>query len=64
MPTQTFEPLQSKKCRPCEGGIEKLTPQEAADNLQVLPRLAIQPGRLTAGEGVARQELHGRHRLH
>ena len=36
MSTQTIEPLQTKKCRPCEGGIEKFTPQEAADNLQAL----------------------------
>jgi 4a-hydroxytetrahydrobiopterin dehydratase len=36
MSTQTFEPLQSKKCRPCEGGMEKYSAQEAADNLRAL----------------------------
>ena len=36
MSTQTMEPLQSKKCRPCEGGIEKYSPQEAADLLRSL----------------------------
>ncbi len=36
MPAQTIEPLLSKKCRPCEGGIEKFTPEEAADNLRAL----------------------------
>ncbi len=36
MSTQTIEPLQSKTCRPCEGGIEKLSSQEAADTLRSL----------------------------
>ena len=29
MSTQTAESLQTKKCRPCEGGVEKLSHQEA-----------------------------------
>jgi 4a-hydroxytetrahydrobiopterin dehydratase len=36
MSTQVIEPLLSKKCRPCEGGIEKLTSEEAADSLRAL----------------------------
>jgi 4a-hydroxytetrahydrobiopterin dehydratase len=36
MSTETLEPLQLKKCRPCEGGVEKLSPQEAAENLKSL----------------------------
>jgi 4a-hydroxytetrahydrobiopterin dehydratase len=36
MSTQTCEPLQSKKCRPCEGGVEKLSSQEAAETLRSL----------------------------
>jgi 4a-hydroxytetrahydrobiopterin dehydratase len=36
MSTQTAESLQMKKCRPCEGGVEKLSHQAAVDNLQSL----------------------------
>ena len=36
MPAQISEPFQTKKCRPCEGGIEKLSPQEAVDSLRSL----------------------------
>jgi 4a-hydroxytetrahydrobiopterin dehydratase len=33
MVTQTEEPLTAKKCRPCEGGMEKLTREEAEQHL-------------------------------
>ena len=36
MSTQIAELFQTKKCSPCEGGIEKLSRQEAANNLQSL----------------------------
>ncbi len=36
MSAQTMEALQSKKCRPCEGGVEKLSPQEVAQHVQSL----------------------------
>ena len=36
MSTQTIESFQTKKCRPCEGGIEKLSNQEALDGVQSL----------------------------
>ena len=36
MSTQTAESFQTKKCRPCEGGVEKLSHQEAVDNLRLL----------------------------
>ena len=36
MSTQTTESFQTKKCRPCEGGVEKLSHQEAVDNLRLL----------------------------
>jgi 4a-hydroxytetrahydrobiopterin dehydratase len=48
MSTQTPESLQTKKCRPCEGGVEKLSHQEAVDNLQLLVgwRISQDGGRL------------------
>ena len=36
MSTQAAESLQGKKCRPCEGGIEKLSHDEAVENLRSL----------------------------
>jgi 4a-hydroxytetrahydrobiopterin dehydratase len=33
---ETVESFQSKKCRPCEGGIERLLPHEALENLHSL----------------------------
>jgi 4a-hydroxytetrahydrobiopterin dehydratase len=33
MTAQTLESFQGKKCRPCEGGVEKLSPQEASQDL-------------------------------
>ena len=33
MTTQTMEAFQLKKCRPCEGGVDKLSHQNAVDNL-------------------------------
>ena len=36
MSTQITESFQTKKCRPCEGGVEKLSHQEAVDNLRLL----------------------------
>ncbi len=36
MSTQIVESFQRKKCRPCEGGIEKFSHQEAIDGLQSL----------------------------
>ena len=36
MSAQTMEPLLAKKCRPCEGGIEKFTPEEAIESLRAL----------------------------
>ncbi len=36
MATQTAEPLTAKKCRPCEGGIEKLSREEAEQHLASL----------------------------
>ena len=36
MSTQTIESFQVKKCRPCEGGVAKLSHQEAVDNLRLL----------------------------
>ena len=36
MKPQTSETLASKKCLPCEGGVDKLTPEEALAQLQSL----------------------------
>lgn len=36
MVTQTVEPLTSKKCRSCEGSIEKYSPREAEAELQMV----------------------------
>jgi 4a-hydroxytetrahydrobiopterin dehydratase len=36
MPTQTLASFQTKKCRPCEGGVEKYSAEEAVDNLHLL----------------------------
>ena len=36
MSAQATEMLRTRKCRPCEGGIEKLSPEEAAENLHSL----------------------------
>jgi 4a-hydroxytetrahydrobiopterin dehydratase len=36
MSTQATESFQTKRCRPCEGGVEKLSRQEAVKNLQSL----------------------------
>jgi 4a-hydroxytetrahydrobiopterin dehydratase len=36
MSTQTTEAFQKKKCRPCEGGIDRFSRQEASDGLQAL----------------------------
>ena len=36
MSTQTSELLEMRKCRPCEGGVEKLSRREAVDNLRLL----------------------------
>jgi 4a-hydroxytetrahydrobiopterin dehydratase len=36
MSTPTTVLLQTKKCRPCKGEIEKLSPQEAADSVTAL----------------------------
>ena len=36
MSTQTVESFETKKCRACEGGIEKLSHQEAIENLHAL----------------------------
>ena len=36
MSMQNSESLQLKKCRPCEGGVEKLSRQEAIDSLRML----------------------------
>ena len=36
MSTQTAESLQTKKCRPCEGGVERLSHQEAHESLRSL----------------------------
>src|SRR5260221_322948 len=36
MSTQTTEKFQTMKCRSCEGGIEKLSSQEAVDSLRSL----------------------------
>ncbi len=36
MSAQTMEPFTAKKCRPCEGGVEKLSPSEAVDSLRSL----------------------------
>ena len=36
MSTQITESLQTKKCRPCEGGVDKLSHQEAVDSLRLL----------------------------
>jgi 4a-hydroxytetrahydrobiopterin dehydratase len=36
MSTQTAEPLTTKKCHPCEGGIEKYTREEAEEQLREL----------------------------
>jgi len=36
MLTQSAEAFQLKKCRPCEGGVEKLSGQEAVDSLRSL----------------------------
>lgn len=33
MATQTAEQLRQKKCVPCEGGVPKLTPREAEDQI-------------------------------
>ena len=55
--------FQLKKCRPCEGGVEKLSHQEAVDNLRLLP--AGGSARTACGwKRMAREELQGRHRLH
>ncbi|MGA2258656.1 MAG: 4a-hydroxytetrahydrobiopterin dehydratase [Thermoguttaceae bacterium] len=36
MSTQSTESFQIKKCRPCEGGVEKFSCQEAVDSLRLL----------------------------
>lgn len=36
MASQRPEQLASKKCRPCEGGVEKLTPAEAEEQTRAL----------------------------
>ena len=36
MSSQTIESFQAKKCRPCEGGVEKLTSEEASEDLRSL----------------------------
>lgn len=36
MTVQTAEQLRQKKCVPCEGGVPKLTPNEAAEQIQKL----------------------------
>ncbi len=36
MLVETADSLRAKKCRPCEGGIEKLSAQEAAEQLKSL----------------------------
>ncbi len=33
MATQTPDQLQGKTCKPCEGGVEKLTPQQAKEQI-------------------------------
>jgi 4a-hydroxytetrahydrobiopterin dehydratase len=35
--TQTPDQLRAKKCVPCEGGVPKLTPSEAADQVRQVP---------------------------
>ena len=37
MPTQSPEQLVSKKCLPCEGGVEAYSPELAKEQLQSLP---------------------------
>ena len=37
MVTQTVEQWITKKCRPCEGGLEKLTPTEVGDACSRFP---------------------------
>lgn len=37
MSTPTAQELQSKKCVPCEGGVPKLSPEEAATLLEHVP---------------------------
>ncbi len=37
MDTQTAERLTSKKCVPCEGGVEKCEPQQVKAQLEMLP---------------------------
>src|SRR5690606_38615557 len=37
----THEELQTKRCRPCEGGVEPLKPLEIAQLLQALPQWSL-----------------------
>ena len=37
MSAQTATELKHKKCQPCEGGVEAVSPQEAAEQLEKLP---------------------------
>ena len=41
MTAQTVEQLRAKRCRPCEGGVPKLTPAEAEAQLAKLPGWTI-----------------------
>ena len=36
MTAQTLEQLQAKRCVPCEGGVPKLTPEEAEEQIKAL----------------------------
>lgn len=36
MPTQTADELVHKKCKPCEGGVERLSPEQAREQLDAL----------------------------
>lgn len=43
MTAQTVEQLRAKRCVPCEGGVPKLTPAEAASQLTKLSGWSITP---------------------
>lgn len=51
MAVQSCEVLQQKKCLPCEGGVPKMTPEEVAAQIQVVPGWRVTHG----GERIARE---------
>ncbi len=43
MPAQTAEQLTHKKCKPCEGGVEPVSPEQARQQLEALSAWHLTP---------------------